>query len=411
MFTIIQVFKINSILFLLNILYKIELIKQKQIKYKYKTSVLYNMNTPIILSIDGNIGSGKSTLYNDLKNIYHGHSEICFVPEPVDDWKNIVDHDGTPILTNLYKDTKKYAFRFQMMAYISRLRLLRQKVKENKYKIIISERCVQTDKMVFAQMLYDDGMIDHDEFQIYLNWFEEFLDDITLGGIIYVRAEPDICKKRVHIRGREGENIPLEYLTKCHNYHEAWLNETDIDTLVINANVDTSLSENQSIRDDWIGSIDQWISKFYKKNISITLSEPSSVSHLLRFDGACRGNPSNKLGMGCVIYDANEKIVHTNKRIHETDNGTNNIAEYIALVDGLRLAIDNKISHLIVEGDSQLVINQVNGVYKVNAPKLIQYYNVVKTCIKSFEYIEFRHIKREYNKDADRLANEALDEK
>jgi len=132
------------------------------------------ISSPIILSIDGNIGSGKSTLYKDLQAYYSNNADICFVPEPVDDWTHIVDANNTPILTNLYKDTKKYAFRFQMMAYISRLHLLRQKVKENKYKIIISERSVQTDRNVFAKMLYDDGLIEHDEYQIYNKWFDEF---------------------------------------------------------------------------------------------------------------------------------------------------------------------------------------------------------------------------------------------
>ncbi len=64
---------------------------------------------PIILSIDGNIGSGKSTLYADLQRYYSNNTDICFVPEPVDDWTNIVDANNTPILTNLYKDTRKYA--------------------------------------------------------------------------------------------------------------------------------------------------------------------------------------------------------------------------------------------------------------------------------------------------------------
>ena len=84
------------------------------------------MNSPLILSIDGNIGSGKSTLYADLQTYYANNNDICFVPEPVDEWKSIIDHEGTPILTNLYKNTPKYAFRFQMMAYISRLHLLSQ---------------------------------------------------------------------------------------------------------------------------------------------------------------------------------------------------------------------------------------------------------------------------------------------
>lgn len=221
------------------------------------------MNSPLILSIDGNIGSGKSTLYADLQTYYANNTYICFVPEPVDDWKSIVDHEGTPILTNLYKDTSKYAFRFQMMAYISRLHLLRQKIKENKYKIIISERCVQTDKNVFAQMLFDDGMIDHDEFQIYLNWFDEFLDEIVLGGIIYVRAEPDVCDSRVKIRSREGETIPIEYLTKCHNYHEKWLDNITTSKLVINADVDTMIPENKHIRQEWMVQINYWIRDRY----------------------------------------------------------------------------------------------------------------------------------------------------
>lgn len=226
---------------------------------------------PIILSIDGNIGSGKSTLYKDLQEYYHDNTDICFVPEPVDDWTHIVDGDNVPILTNLYKNTKKYAFRFQMMAYISRLHLLRQKVKENKYRIIISERSVQTDRNVFAKMLFDDGMIEHDEYQIYNKWFDEFLDDLYLGGIIYVKAEPEICAERVKIRAREGETIPLEYLQKCHKYHEDWL-ETNTDKLVIEANVDTSVKENASVREQWVQSVDEWISSKFPDTHNVSNS-------------------------------------------------------------------------------------------------------------------------------------------
>jgi ribonuclease HI/deoxyadenosine/deoxycytidine kinase len=330
------------------------------------------------------------------------------VPEPVDEWKSIVDHEGTPILTNLYKDTPKYAFRFQMMAYISRLHLLRQKMKENKYKIIISERCVQTDKNVFAQMLFDDGMIDHDEFQIYLNWFDEFLDDIVLGGIIYVRAEPDVCDSRVKIRAREGETIPLEYLTKCHNYHEQWLNDVTTSQLVINADVDTSLPENKYIRQEWIDQINDWIENQFNKT-----SNNENDNHLkfkMRFDGACRGNPSNILGMGAKLYDKDNRVVDTSSRKYELENGTNNVAEYLSLIDGLRLAQTNNVKNILVEGDSQLIINQINGTYKVNSPKLLIYHQVVKSLIELFDQIEFQHIRREFNKEADQLANKALDE-
>jgi deoxyadenosine/deoxycytidine kinase/ribonuclease HI len=387
------------------------------------------MSSTLIISIDGNIGSGKSTLYSDLQKHYADNEYICFVPEPVEEWKSIVDQENTPILTNLYKDTKKFAFRFQMMAYISRLHLLRQKVKENKYSIIISERCVQTDKNVFAQMLFDDNMIEHDEFQIYLNWFDEFLDDIKLGGIIYVKAEPSICDSRVKIRAREGETIPLDYLVKCHEYHENWLNNIDTPTLLINADLDTNIPENKEIRESWLQKIDNWIQNIntvvcnkneINNNQLITSSVllPSSCNvinnneflYTLHFDGACRGNPSNILGLGAIIYDQNNIVIASNSRKCNMEGGTNNIAEYLSLIDGLRLAQSKKIDNILVEGDSQLIINQINGIYKVNSPILIRYYTIVKKIMDSFVNIQFRHIRREFNKNADSLANKALDD-
>ena len=384
------------------------------------TNKSYNMSSPIILSIDGNIGSGKSTLYADLQSYYSNNSDICFVPEPVDDWSHIVDADNTPILTNLYKDTKRFAFRFQMMAYISRLHLLRQKVKENKYKIIISERSVQTDRNVFAKMLYDDGLIEHDEYQIYNHWFDEFLDDMCLGGIIYVKAAPEICADRVKIRGRAGETIAIEYLQKCHQYHEQWL-ENSMDKLVIEANVDTRVKENAGIRQQWIETVNEWIqSRFitvYNNEKSVNLSNtnnadsvPSTELPVLQFDGACRGNPSDVLGLGCILKSSNktDTIIERCYR-HPTSAGTNNEAEYMALIKGLNMAIDYNIKRIRVEGDSNLILNQMIGKYQVKAQNLIPLYNCAKLLEEQFDYIEYKHIKREFNKEADKLANKALD--
>tara|TARA_B110000037_G_scaffold222319_1_gene296658 strand:- start:4601 stop:5887 length:1287 start_codon:yes stop_codon:yes gene_type:complete len=381
------------------------------------TTMEFTSFRPIILSIDGNIGSGKSTLYKDLQSHYENNADICFVPEPVDDWTHIVDGDNVPILTNLYKNTKKYAFRFQMMAYISRLHLLRQKVKENKYRIIISERSVQTDRNVFAKMLFDDDMIEHDEYQIYNKWFDEFLDDMYLGGIIYVKADPEICSDRVKIRAREGETIPLEYLQKCHKYHEDWL-ETSTDKLVIEANVDTSIKENACIREQWIQSVDEWINhKFPYVNINYSSNnikrETSDDLPFLQFDGACRGNPSNVLGLGCIIKNNNRTNTLAEGSYHypcTNDNGgTNNEAEYLSLIKGLELAIYSNMNALHVEGDSSLIINQMNGTNKVNAKNLIPLHTQAKELEKRFHYIDYKHVKREFNKEADKLANMALD--
>ncbi len=361
------------------------------------------MNGPIILSIDGNIGSGKSTLYKDLQDYYSGNTNILFCPEPVDNWGSVIDNEGVPIL-----DTKKYAFRFQMMAYISRLHLLKSIIKNNNYRVIIRERSVQTDRNVFAKMLYDDNMIEHDEYQIYTMWFNEFLDELKLGGIIYVNANPKTCFDRVKIRNREGENIPLEYLQKCHDYHESWLSSIE-NKLTIEANVDTSLSENKNKRTDWVETIDEWISNELYKNESQLKENNSNNYPILRFDGACRGNPSDVIGIGCLIYNDTSTLCQKSEHYFMPDKGTNNVAEYKALIDGLEMAKENSITKINIQGDSQLIINQMTGVYKVKAENLIPLYEKAKQLETYFDKINYSHIKREFNKAADKLANLALD--
>jgi deoxyadenosine/deoxycytidine kinase len=184
---------------------------------------------PIIVSIDGNIGSGKSKTLEEYKKYIESRGgdastkKIVFIQEPVNDWMTIKDAAGTNILENLYKDTKKYAFRFQMMAYISRLALLRRAVRDSGADVIITERSVNTDRNVFAKMLYDVGDIEHDEYVIYNNWFNEFTTDVPVDGVVYVRASPDTCIDRIAIRARPGETIQRDYIERCHQYHEDWI--------------------------------------------------------------------------------------------------------------------------------------------------------------------------------------------
>ena len=104
----------------------------------------------IIISIEGNIGSGKSTLVDYLKNNYTDKN-IVYLQEPVDEWNNIKDENNITILEKFYANQTKYSFAFQMMAYISRLDLLRNSIKNNPNSIIITERSLFTDKYVFAK--------------------------------------------------------------------------------------------------------------------------------------------------------------------------------------------------------------------------------------------------------------------
>ena len=152
------------------------------------------MSNTIIISIEGNIGSGKSTLVDLLKERLQNQNKnlkICFLKEPVDQWEKFKDIDGETILEKYYANQSKYAFQFQMMAYISRLSSIKSVLKEN-YDVIICERSVLTDKNVFAQMLYDDNKLTDIEFDIYNAWFNEFIKDIPNLYTIYLKTSPNI---------------------------------------------------------------------------------------------------------------------------------------------------------------------------------------------------------------------------
>jgi thymidine kinase len=217
--------------------------------------------SPIFISFDGNIGSGKSTKVSDIERYYKeiGRTDTLFIQEPVDEWNSVVDENGVTILSNYYKDQKKFAFRLQMLAYISRLSLLRKAAKMG-YKYIITERCVGTDRNVFSKMLYDKGDIEHDEYTIYKKWYDEFISDVPIGAIVYIKASPEICFERVNIRAREGENIPLEYLKECDKYHDEWIHSETISKLIINADIDLNKNPEEKLGilqkiDDFIRSL------------------------------------------------------------------------------------------------------------------------------------------------------------
>jgi len=108
-----------------------------------------------IISIEGNIGSGKSTILNSLKEYFKSNQKIVFLQEPVAEWNEIRDKNNITILSKFYENQKKYSFAFQMMAYISRLSLLKDTIAKYPDSIIITERCLNTDRHVFAKMLYD----------------------------------------------------------------------------------------------------------------------------------------------------------------------------------------------------------------------------------------------------------------
>ena len=191
-----------------------------------------------LLSIEGGIGSGKSTIINSLKEM--NLENFIFVPEPINDWDLIKDKDNKTMLQKFYGEKEKYSFSFQMMAYISRLTLLQEAVTNNPNATIVTERSLDTDRHVFAKMLYDDGYIEDVCMQIYLKWFDHFMEDIKIKNIIYIDTTPEKCLDRIKKRSRLGEElIPIEYLVRCNEYYKIMMTKYDNENVLnINGNID-----------------------------------------------------------------------------------------------------------------------------------------------------------------------------
>ncbi|HEX6455123.1 MAG TPA: ribonuclease HI family protein [Solirubrobacterales bacterium] len=123
-------------------------------------------------------------------------------------------------------------------------------------------------------------------------------------------------------------------------------------------------------------------------------------------DGGARGNPG-PAAIGIVLRDdAGEVLEKVGERIGEA---TNNVAEYRALLRGIELADAHGASELELIGDSELVVRQVEGRYKVKNAGMKELCDEVMRALRGFDSWSIRHVRRAENADADRLVNEALD--
>ena len=124
-------------------------------------------------------------------------------------------------------------------------------------------------------------------------------------------------------------------------------------------------------------------------------------------DGAARGNPG-PAGIGAVITGRGGAVLaEIAEGIGET---TNNVAEYTAAREGLRRARELGATDVLLRSDSHLLVEQLSGRYKVKNERLKRLHAEVLEIAKDFSRVEFEHVRRERNKEADRLANRGVDE-
>jgi len=179
--------------------------------------------------VEGNIGTGKSTLLEILET--QGNRKVIY--EPVSEWTSLTNANGKNLLEEFYSDQERYAYTFQSIAFRTRMK----NIKNSSLGDIV-ERSIFTDRNVFAKTCYEQGKMNDIEWKDYCEWFDWLSEGVQPEGYIYLRADPQVSYERIRKRNRGGEEmIPFEYIEELHNKHEKWLmNEKNV--IILDANKD-----------------------------------------------------------------------------------------------------------------------------------------------------------------------------
>ena len=141
-------------------------------------------------------------------------------------------------------------------------------------------------------------------------------------------------------------------------------------------------------------------------NQSSLFGETEGGSAIANIDGGSRGNPG-PAGYGVRVEQPDGTIVELKEFLGTC---TNNVAEYSGLLAALRWAAERGVSQLRIRSDSELLIKQMRGEYRVKNPGLQPLYEEARALARTIGRVTFEHVRREFNTDADRLANEAIDQ-
>ena len=133
---------------------------------------------------------------------------------------------------------------------------------------------------------------------------------------------------------------------------------------------------------------------------------PGGGSAIANIDGGARGNPG-PAGYGVFIQRDDGTVIELKESV---GIATNNVAEYRGLLAALAWATHHGIERLHVRSDSDLLVKQMRGEYRVKHPGLQPLWQQAQGLARRIRDVQFEHVRRELNKDADRLANEAMDE-
>ena len=217
-------------------------------------TALERLKTKYIFSIEGNIGSGKTTVIHHLQRLYG--DQVILVEEPVKDWQNL---EGENLLDKKNKDLNRWGYSFEAYVLITKMNEL-TKVAFNDKKIILIERCILTDK-VFFDLNVENGLSNPMEEAMFKNLYEFLSKNVypKLSGIIYLDTPVDECIHRMILRGRKEEkSITKEYLQQLDDNFKKVIKDSGIPYLKLNGLYDLNSD---------LGKIDHELMDFIQSNM------------------------------------------------------------------------------------------------------------------------------------------------
>jgi deoxyadenosine/deoxycytidine kinase len=222
---------------------------------------------PKIVSIEGNIGVGKTTMIDNIERYINNNNilDIVVMREPIEKWTE-QDADGTSILEKFYKYKNKYTFSFQIYVILTIIEAIKNIIKLNPAcKIIICERSLSASRYVFADMLHAENIFDTTQYNIYCKLYNEIAPDYLAVQTVYLSCPLTTVKERIQKRNRSGEEyVTMEYLEKCDEFYKKMIVKTDVPHIQIDISKNISFisaEENLIHYNNWITQIMEFITQ------------------------------------------------------------------------------------------------------------------------------------------------------